>query len=109
MNNNFRNKKRDLTKKVDFSLENNNVENIMYPNKPPFEAMQPKHVSTDKTEKFYICINDMGEYMIGNAKEIENWINKDDYSENEIEIFELKSKNTVDFSIKTISTLKINS
>jgi len=109
MNNNFRNKKRDLTKKVDFSLENNNVEHITIEPQMPFQSVQPKHVSTDKTEKFYICINDIGEYMIGNAKEIENWINKDDYSENEIEIFELKSKNTVDFSIKTISTLKINS
>jgi len=108
MSNNFRNKKKDLTKKVDFSMENN-VEQHISSNQTPFQAVQPNHVSTDKNEKIYICINDFGDYMIGNAKEIENWINQDDCYENEVEIFELKSKNPVDFSIKTISTLEINS
>lgn len=107
MSNNFKNKKRDLTKKVDFSGENDNVENIMYPNKSPFEAIQPNNVSTDKnTEKIYICIN-LNDYSIGNINQIEKYINDNDISDDDIEIFELKSKNPVNFSIR--SKLVLNS
>jgi hypothetical protein len=107
MNNNFKNKKGSLIQKVDFGSELNT----------PFEVKEPAHVSTQniipnnmsKDKKLYICINnhyDVG-FTTGTIEEIETWIVDNEYEEDEIEIYELKSDKPVNFTFDKKVTIKI--